>query len=119
MTLIKSVVFATIIVQIGYMEGLRVSGGPEAVGRATTTAVVEINVPDYRCRPRIDLVFLLDGMEHRWMINSKTSADAVISIHDVSVSSRGQAVLESINLMSTAAKFWSFSVGAVPERRLS
>ena len=41
LTLIKSVVFATIIVQIGYMEGLRVSGGPEAVGRATTTAVVK------------------------------------------------------------------------------
>ena len=41
LTLIKSVVFATIIVQVGYMEGLRVSGGPEAVGRATTTAVVK------------------------------------------------------------------------------
>jgi phospholipid/cholesterol/gamma-HCH transport system permease protein len=39
-TLIKSVVFATIIVQVGYLEGLRVSGGPEAVGRATTIAVV-------------------------------------------------------------------------------
>jgi phospholipid/cholesterol/gamma-HCH transport system permease protein len=41
LTLIKSVVFATIIVQVGYLEGLRVSGGPEAVGRATTTAVVK------------------------------------------------------------------------------
>lgn len=38
---IKSVVFATIIVHVGCLEGLRVSGGPEAVGRATTTAVVK------------------------------------------------------------------------------
>jgi len=41
LTLIKSVVFATIIVQVGYLNGLRVSGGPDAVGRATTRAVVE------------------------------------------------------------------------------
>jgi phospholipid/cholesterol/gamma-HCH transport system permease protein len=41
LTLIKSVVFATIIVQIGYLEGVRVRGGPEAVGRAATTAVVK------------------------------------------------------------------------------
>jgi phospholipid/cholesterol/gamma-HCH transport system permease protein len=41
LTLIKSVVFATVIVQVGYLEGLRVSGGPEAVGRATTSAVVK------------------------------------------------------------------------------
>jgi phospholipid/cholesterol/gamma-HCH transport system permease protein len=41
LTLIKSVVFATIIVQVGYLKGLRVSGGPEGVGRATTSAVVE------------------------------------------------------------------------------
>jgi phospholipid/cholesterol/gamma-HCH transport system permease protein len=41
LTLIKSVVFATIIVQVGYLQGLRVSGGPEAVGRATTAAVVK------------------------------------------------------------------------------
>ena len=41
LTLVKSVIFATIIVQVGYMEGLRARGGPEAVGRATTTAVVK------------------------------------------------------------------------------
>lgn len=39
--LFKSVIFATIIVQVGYMEGLRARGGPEAVGRATTNAVVK------------------------------------------------------------------------------
>ena len=41
LTLIKSAVFATIIVQVGYREGLRASGGPEAVGFATTSAVVK------------------------------------------------------------------------------
>ena len=40
-TLIKSLVFATIIVQVGYQEGLRVSGGPEAVGHAANAAVVK------------------------------------------------------------------------------
>jgi phospholipid/cholesterol/gamma-HCH transport system permease protein len=41
LTLVKSVIFATIIVHVGYMEGLRVSGGPEAVGSGTTAAVVK------------------------------------------------------------------------------
>ncbi len=41
MSLVKSVVFATIIVAVGCMEGLRVRGGPEAVGRSTTAAVVK------------------------------------------------------------------------------
>jgi phospholipid/cholesterol/gamma-HCH transport system permease protein len=36
--LIKSAVFATIIVQVGYFEGVRVSGGAEAVGQAATFA---------------------------------------------------------------------------------
>jgi phospholipid/cholesterol/gamma-HCH transport system permease protein len=39
--LLKSVAFATIIAQVGCMEGLRVKGGPEAVGRSTTSAVVK------------------------------------------------------------------------------
>jgi len=39
--LIKSAVFATIIVQVGYFEGVRVSGGPEAVGQAATFAVLK------------------------------------------------------------------------------
>ena len=38
--LIKTVAFATIIAQVGCLEGLRVRGGPDAVGRSTTTAVV-------------------------------------------------------------------------------
>jgi phospholipid/cholesterol/gamma-HCH transport system permease protein len=40
LTLLKSAIFATIIVQVGYAEGLRARGGPESVGLATTSAVV-------------------------------------------------------------------------------
>jgi len=38
--LIKSVAFATIIAHVGCLEGFRVRGGPDAVGRSTTAAVV-------------------------------------------------------------------------------
>ena len=38
--LVKSLAFATIIAHVGCLEGLRVRGGPEAVGRSTTSAVV-------------------------------------------------------------------------------
>ena len=40
LTVVKSILFATIVVQVGYREGIRVSGGPDAVGRGTTAAVV-------------------------------------------------------------------------------
>ena len=39
--LVKSLLFATIIVHVGCLEGLRVRGGPEAVGHSTTAAVVK------------------------------------------------------------------------------
>jgi phospholipid/cholesterol/gamma-HCH transport system permease protein len=39
--LIKSIAFATIIAQVGCLEGFRVRGGPDAVGRSTTAAVVK------------------------------------------------------------------------------
>jgi phospholipid/cholesterol/gamma-HCH transport system permease protein len=39
--LIKSVAFATIIAHIGCLEGFRVRGGPDSVGRSTTSAVVK------------------------------------------------------------------------------
>ena len=39
--LIKSLAFATIIVHVGCLEGFRVRGGPDAVGRSTTIAVVK------------------------------------------------------------------------------
>jgi phospholipid/cholesterol/gamma-HCH transport system permease protein len=38
--LIKSVVFATLITQIGCLQGFRVKGSPKDVGRSTTAAVV-------------------------------------------------------------------------------
>jgi phospholipid/cholesterol/gamma-HCH transport system permease protein len=39
--LVKSIAFGIIIVQVGCMEGFKVRGGPEAVGRSTTAAVVK------------------------------------------------------------------------------
>src|SRR6516164_4125001 len=39
--LIKSVAFATIIAQVSCLEGFRVRGGPDGVGRSTTSAVVK------------------------------------------------------------------------------
>jgi phospholipid/cholesterol/gamma-HCH transport system permease protein len=39
--LVKSLAFATIIVHVGCLEGFRVRGGPDAVGRSTTAAVVK------------------------------------------------------------------------------
>jgi phospholipid/cholesterol/gamma-HCH transport system permease protein len=41
MGLLKSLAFATIITQVGCLEGFRVKGGPDAVGRAATAAVVK------------------------------------------------------------------------------
>jgi phospholipid/cholesterol/gamma-HCH transport system permease protein len=38
--LIKSIVFATLITQVGCLQGFRVRGSPEDVGRAATSAVV-------------------------------------------------------------------------------
>ena len=38
--LIKSMVFATLITQIGCLQGFRVKGSPQSLGRATTSAVV-------------------------------------------------------------------------------
>jgi phospholipid/cholesterol/gamma-HCH transport system permease protein len=39
--LVKSVAFAMIIVHVGCLEGFRVHGGPDAVGRSATAAVVK------------------------------------------------------------------------------
>ena len=39
--LIKSIVFATLITQIGCLQGFRVKGSPQNLGRATTSAVVK------------------------------------------------------------------------------
>jgi phospholipid/cholesterol/gamma-HCH transport system permease protein len=39
--LVKSLAFAAIIVHVGCLEGFRVHGGPDAVGRSATSAVVK------------------------------------------------------------------------------
>jgi phospholipid/cholesterol/gamma-HCH transport system permease protein len=39
--LVKSLAFATIIVHVGCLEGFSVRGGPDAVGRSATAAVVK------------------------------------------------------------------------------
>jgi phospholipid/cholesterol/gamma-HCH transport system permease protein len=39
--LVKSVAFATIIAHVSCLEGFRVRGGPDSVGRSTTSAVVK------------------------------------------------------------------------------
>ena len=39
--LVKSLAFAMIIVHVGCLEGFRVHGGPDAVGRSATSAVVK------------------------------------------------------------------------------
>lgn len=39
--LLKSLVFSAIIVHVGCLEGFKVAGGPEAVGRSATSAVVK------------------------------------------------------------------------------
>ena len=39
--MLKSLAFATIIVHVGCLEGFRVKGGPDAVGRSATAAVVK------------------------------------------------------------------------------
>jgi phospholipid/cholesterol/gamma-HCH transport system permease protein len=50
--LVKSLAFATVIVHVGCFEGFRVRGGPEAVGVATTAAVVKSTF----------LVIIVDGL---------------------------------------------------------
>src|SRR3984957_20514513 len=39
--LLRSLAFATIIAQVGCLEGFQVRGGPDAVGRSATSAVVK------------------------------------------------------------------------------
>jgi phospholipid/cholesterol/gamma-HCH transport system permease protein len=39
--IVKSLAFATIVVHVGCLEGFKTWGGPDAVGRSTTSAVVK------------------------------------------------------------------------------
>jgi len=61
--LVKSVAFATIIVHVGCMEGFKVRGGPEAVGRATTSAVVKSTFLVILADLFFTAIFYLVGMQ--------------------------------------------------------
>jgi phospholipid/cholesterol/gamma-HCH transport system permease protein len=61
--LIKSLAFATIIVQVGCMEGFHVRGGPEAVGRSTTAAVVRATFLVILADLFFTAIFYLSGMQ--------------------------------------------------------
>jgi phospholipid/cholesterol/gamma-HCH transport system permease protein len=60
--LIKSLAFASIIVQVGCLEGFRVHGGPDAVGRSTTTAVVRSTFLVIVADAVFTVIFYLTGM---------------------------------------------------------
>jgi phospholipid/cholesterol/gamma-HCH transport system permease protein len=61
--LIKSLAFATIIVHVGCMEGFQVRGGPEAVGRSTTAAVVRATFLVILADLFFTSIFYLSGMQ--------------------------------------------------------
>jgi phospholipid/cholesterol/gamma-HCH transport system permease protein len=61
--LIKSLAFATIIVHVGCMEGFQVRGGPEAVGRSTTAAVVRATFLVILADLFFTAIFYLSGMQ--------------------------------------------------------
>ncbi len=64
--LIKSVAFATIIAHVGCLEGFRVLGGPDSVGRSTTSAVVKSTF----------LVIVADADLHRHLLLHGVITDA-------------------------------------------
>jgi phospholipid/cholesterol/gamma-HCH transport system permease protein len=59
---LKSMVFATIIVHVGSMEGFRVKGGPEAVGKSATSAVVKSTLLVIFADLFITVMFYMLGM---------------------------------------------------------
>jgi phospholipid/cholesterol/gamma-HCH transport system permease protein len=59
---VKSLAFATIIVHVGCMEGFRVRGGPEAVGKAATSAVVKSTLLVIFADLFITAIFYMLGM---------------------------------------------------------
>jgi hypothetical protein len=70
--LIKSLAFASIIVQVGCLEGFRVRGGPDVVGRSTTSA---IHLPCHRRRRGL----------HRDLLLHWDALMPIISIRDLVV----------------------------------
>ena len=60
--MLKSLVFSTIIVHVGCIEGFTVAGGPEAVGRSATSAVVKSTLLVILADLLITAAFYLMGM---------------------------------------------------------
>ena len=115
LSLVKSVVFATIIVHVGCLEGLRVRGGPEAVGLSATTAVVKstflVILADFGRHSDL----LPDGMECRRMTSpSAPNTSDPIDLHTqcIDVVRLDGACWSGSTWMSTAAKSWSCSGGS-------
>lgn len=61
--LLKSLVFGTIIVHVGCIEGFRVAGGPEAVGKSATLAVVKSTILVIFADFVITAVFYMMGVD--------------------------------------------------------
>jgi len=59
--LVKSLAFATIIVHVGCLEGFRVRGGPDAVGRSATAAVVKSTFLVILADVGVTAIFYLTG----------------------------------------------------------
>ena len=97
MSVVKSVVFGTIIVQVGCLEGLRVRGGPDAVGRAATTCRRQINVSRDRCGSDRHRLLLHNGLECRGMTSS-SEQEPIISMRSVTASYGARRILNGVDL---------------------
>ena len=86
--LIKSVVFATIIAHVGCLEGFRVRGGPDSVGRSTTECGGEVNVPRHRRRRGLHGHLLFHGEKLM----------PIISVRDLVVEYDGRRAPNGVNL---------------------
>jgi phospholipid/cholesterol/gamma-HCH transport system permease protein len=61
--LIKSAAFATIITHVSCLEGFRVRGGPDSVGRSTTSAVVKSTFLVILADAIFTVIFYLAGVQ--------------------------------------------------------
>jgi phospholipid/cholesterol/gamma-HCH transport system permease protein len=61
--LIKSVAFATVIAHVSCLEGFRVRGGPDSVGRSTTSAVVKSTFLVILADAVFTVIFYLTGAQ--------------------------------------------------------
>ena len=102
--LIKSLAFGTIIVHVGCFEGFSVTGGPEGVGRATTSAVVKSIFLVVLADLMFTGFFLLllemngNGQDTAASDGSLPPPEAVISVREVVVRFGERIVLNGVNL---------------------